>query len=218
MILPILHIIIFVSWYYVFSDALFVSSTPEFPFRESGVKCIDIVAAMRTVTPFPLYSRTGLMKPWYVWRHHPKHTTCQWEDVVQISWGASSVWYQLISYILHCLIFIKQNKTPKTIFDMSTTMTYRPLKSYCTYRRWLNLHFSQVQVSLQVVPTALRGTNPAVAPTVTPGASPAMAFGSAMLGEPGWYGPEVQEPNMVNPENSVNGDSGFGNHHFRIPY
>lgn len=35
---------------------------------------------------------------------------------------------------------------------------------------------------MQVVPTALRGTNPAVAPTVTPGALPAMAFGSAMLG------------------------------------
>eukprot|EP00434_Breviolum_minutum_P000448 symbB.v1.2.000383.t1/scaffold17.1/size449391/20 len=32
-----------------------------------------------------------------------------------------------------------------------------------------------------VVPTALRGTNPAVAPTVTPGALPAMAFGSAMF-------------------------------------
>ncbi len=49
----------------------------------------------------------------------------------------------------------------------------------------------QVQRSLQVVPTALRGTvHHAVGPTV-PGAAPAMAFGSAMLGEPGWYAPAV---------------------------
>ena len=88
--------------------------------------------------------------------------------------------------------FDKSHNYPpqKKVFDTLKPQWY-PCRDKATYSGWLNLPFSQVQRSLQVVPTALRGTNPAVAPTVTPGASPAMAFGSAMLGEPGWYGPEV---------------------------
>lgn len=88
--------------------------------------------------------------------------------------------YDIIYFMLFS--FDKSQLPPqKKVFDMLKPQWY-PCRDKATYRGWLNLPFSQVQRSLQVVPTALRGTNPAVAPTVTPGALPAMAFGSAMLG------------------------------------